>query len=160
MKNTISKNRIYKILSIVLVILWCATVFYLSSEVADDSSGTSGNTIRFVFRIISPNIDTLTLDTLVEMLQPLVRKMAHFTLYMIGGILIFNMLDLFIKDRKKVFCTSLTCGVFYAITDEFHQLFVLGRSCEIRDVIIDSLGILCGISVIMLITIMYEEYKK
>ena len=36
-------------------------------------------------------------------------------------------------------------GTFYAITDEIHQTFIPGRSGEIRDVIIDSFGILTGL---------------
>lgn len=36
-------------------------------------------------------------------------------------------------------------GTFYAITDEIHQCYILGRSGEIRDVLIDSAGVLTGI---------------
>ena len=35
-------------------------------------------------------------------------------------------------------------GAFYAVTDEFHQFFVAGRSCEFRDMCIDAAGVLCG----------------
>lgn len=35
---------------------------------------------------------------------------------------------------------------FYAIFDEGHQLFIPGRSGEVRDVMIDSLGAAFGIS--------------
>ena len=28
----------------------------------------------------------------------------------------------------------------YAISDEVHQLFIVGRSCEVRDVLIDTSG--------------------
>ena len=33
----------------------------------------------------------------------------------------------------------------YACTDEFHQLFIAGRSAEIKDVLIDSFGSLTSI---------------
>ena len=36
-------------------------------------------------------------------------------------------------------------GTAYAVTDEFHQAFVPGRSCELRDVVIDSCGVLTGV---------------
>ena len=36
-------------------------------------------------------------------------------------------------------------GTAYAVTDEFHQSFVPGRSCELRDVMIDSCGVLTGV---------------
>ena len=34
--------------------------------------------------------------------------------------------------------TSILIGALYAVSDEIHQLFIVGRSCEIRDVIIDT----------------------
>ena len=41
-------------------------------------------------------------------------------------------------------------GAAYAVTDEFHQLFVAGRSCEVRDMCIDAAGVLCGVMVVWL----------
>ena len=46
---------------------------------------------------------------------------------------------------------ALAVSVVYATTDEIHQLFVPGRSGEVRDVLIDSLGALIGILIISLI---------
>lgn len=154
------KKEYIKIFSIILVVTWCVTVFCLSAEVADDSSNTSGNTIRLVLKIINPKVDDITLNMMVTMLQPIVRKMAHFTLYAIGGILLFNMLDNFTTSRLKNVTISWASGTFYAVTDEIHQLFVVGRSGELRDVCIDSLGVLCGICLIFLITMLYEKHNK
>ena len=42
---------------------------------------------------------------------------------------------------------SLLISMLYACTDEFHQHFVPGRSCEVRDVLIDTAGALIGILV-------------
>jgi VanZ family protein len=39
----------------------------------------------------------------------------------------------------------------YAITDEVHQIYVPGRSGGRKDILIDSLGILTGIGVVLLI---------
>lgn len=36
-------------------------------------------------------------------------------------------------------------GTIYAISDEVHQLFVEGRSCELRDMLIDSAGVIAGV---------------
>lgn len=154
------KKEYIKIFSIILVVIWCVTVFCLSAEVADDSSNTSGNTIRLILKIINPKIDDITLNMMVTMLQPIVRKMAHFTLYAIGGIVLFNMIDNFTTSRLKNVAISWASGTFYAITDEIHQLFVVGRSGELRDVCIDSLGVLCGICLIFLITMLYEKHNK
>ena len=61
------------------------------------------------------------------------RKTAHFLEY-------FILYFLFLVPLKKSHHTALLLAILYACTDEFHQLFVIGREGRIRDVIIDSLG--------------------
>ena len=55
----------------------------------------------------------------------------------------------------KSFLAIIIC-ILYAISDKLHQLFVIGRSCELRDVFIDSLGSVSGIIIYNLI----EKNKK
>jgi len=54
--------------------------------------------------------------------------------------------------------------MLYAITDEFHQYFVPGRSAEIRDVLIDSsgafIGILLTIGIIQIKRKLKSKYRK
>ena len=46
------------------------------------------------------------------------------------------------------------------MTDEIHQLFVPGRSGEIRDVCIDSLGVITGIIIFLIILICMERRPR
>ncbi len=48
------------------------------------------------------------------------------------------------------FGISSTLGIIYATSDEIHQYFVPGRACMIEDVFIDTLGVMLGISLILL----------
>ena len=48
----------------------------------------------------------------------------------------------------------------YSITDEIHQTFVFGRSGEIRDVLIDSVGIFTGILLVILILKMRKKENR
>lgn len=140
-----------KIISIILVILWMIIVFWFSSQIGDDSQVTSGNTIRKIITFINNDIDKLKLEEIIETLQPFTRKLAHFTLYTLGGILIFNMFSSFkLKNKEKIYFSILS-GAVYAITDEVHQLFVPGRSGMIKDVFIDTLGIITGVIVCIII---------
>ncbi|MBP1587980.1 MAG: VanZ family protein, partial [Clostridia bacterium] len=45
---------------------------------------------------------------------------------------------------------AVAIGAFYAVTDEFHQLFVEGRGGTTEDVLIDSAGVLFGVLVVLL----------
>jgi hypothetical protein len=45
------------------------------------------------------------------------------------------------SKRKSLIAIALLLALAYGISDEFHQLFVQGRSCAISDFLIDSAGI-------------------
>ena len=137
--------------SILLVIMWMVSVFKLSSEVSEVSGNRSGGIISSIIRFFYNDISEDNLEKLTESLQPFVRKCAHFCLYAIGGFLIYNLVNLIFKKYNKNYSyikcilISIFIGVIYAITDELHQLFVSGRSGELRDVFIDSCGIILGV---------------
>ena len=45
--------------------------------------------------------------------------------------------------RKAMVFSLWTCAL-YAVSDEIHQLFVSGRSCQLTDVLLDSAGAFVG----------------
>lgn len=118
-----------KKLNLILIIVWMIFIFIMSSFNADTSSNQTG----FIVNIISNtfNINNIDLITLI------VRKFAHFTEYFVLGLLIYNY-------NKNVLKALIIC-IIYAISDEIHQLFILGRSFQIKDIIIDTLGSITGI---------------
>ena len=62
--------------------------------------------------------------------------------------------------NKKRTIISLVLGIIYASLDEFHQLFTPGRSAQITDVIIDSMGVMLGILLVMLVIKIYKILHK
>lgn len=64
------------------------------------------------------------------------------------GILVFNALHQQPKlNKQRAHATQLaiTICVLYAASDEFHQLFISGRSGEVGDIAIDSIAASIGI---------------
>ena len=55
---------------------------------------------------------------------------------------------------------SCTVCLLYAASDEIHQLFVPGRSGEVRDVMIDFSGAVLGIALSMLVFLLICRIKK
>ena len=140
-----------------------ALIFLLSSQNAAVSSGTSGNVIRLIAGIFRPGFGSLPAAEQAEIvasLQFLVRKSAHFCLYMILGVLSFLAV---ISYEKLLFALRLTtsCGIclLYAASDEI-QLFIPGRSGEVRDVMIDFSGAVLGIALSMLVFLLICRIKK
>lgn len=151
-KDINKKEIIIKVFRVILVIIWMCVVFKFSSEVSEVSSNTSGGTIEIILKLIKHDWTPEELAKTTEMLQPYIRKLAHFTLYAIGGFLIYGLnsnskkIEELEKKNKKLnkFSISAVVGFIYSITDEIHQEFVPGREGRIYDVGIDSLGILFG----------------
>ena len=71
----------------------------------------------------------------IDILDFLVKKSAHFAEYLILTILWYKALG------KRNPTTAVLISLAYAFTDETHQLFVPGRGGNLRDVLIDSIGI-------------------
>ena len=46
-------------------------------------------------------------------------------------------------NQKEVFLV-LAISILYAISDEIHQIFVIGRIASLKDILIDSIGSLCS----------------
>ncbi|MCD8120087.1 MAG: VanZ family protein [Lachnospiraceae bacterium] len=57
------------------------------------------------------------------------------------------------------FVTYMLC-FFYACTDEWHQTFRSGRSGSFRDVMIDSIGMVLGIGLVTLISVLWDRFHK
>ena len=63
------------------------------------------------------------------------------------------------KWYKKTVIISFLGTFLYACSDEFHQLFIYGRSGEFRDVMIDSTGGIIGLLLIIFI-VKYKQINK
>ena len=143
-----------KIFKLILLILWMILIFCFSNQKADNSSKLSDGVIVKVASIFVK--DDLTKDKKNELIDKytfIVRKIAHFSIYLILGIFSFNLISSY--DIKNIVLYSLLICIVYASADEFHQLFVMGRSCEVRDVLIDTLGSLIGILIYYKIKLLY-----
>ena len=93
------------------------------------------------------------------------RKLGHFSEYAILGFFAFAYFsNIFQIGREKIqletsfFISFLFC-FSYAVTDEFHQTFVIGRDGNFMDVLIDSGGVLFGI-IISIILFSVKILKK
>ena len=71
----------------------------------------------------------------------ILRKIAHITEYAILTCLLIKALKEYKLTIKQIIISSIVIAVFYAISDEYHQTFIIGRHGVFRDVLIDSFGI-------------------
>ena len=145
-----------KIILIILIVIWMITVFIFSNQQSIDSANTSGRFIEIVMKIFNKNIS----DEQIQALQLPIRKLAHFTIYAIGGLLVALLINQYKISTLRKVIYSQTFMTLYAITDEVHQYFIPGRVGIITDVLIDSAGAFLSILVVMLILKNRHMFKE
>ena len=158
------KLIILRVACFTLSLLIMVFIFSMSAQDAETSSNTSGGLIESVIRFFDKGFAELSQieqEEYVGKFQFIVRKLAHFSVYLALGFTFSAGMQTFVKLR--VFVRTLFAfiiGVFYAILDEIHQNFVPGRSCELRDMLIDSTGILIGSLFIMALFLLIKRIKN
>ena len=134
-----------KTISFIVLILWMIVIFSFSSADANKSTGTSDKVITTMIEIKDKITNNETPNNEKEIIVKnssfYIRKIAHITEYLILGFLIFNLLKQYSVTNIYY---AIGLSILYSCTDEFHQLFISGRSGSIRDILIDSIGILIG----------------
>lgn len=143
-----------RVITLILIVLWMGLVFFLSQQSADESSELSQGLLKIILKIFK-------LDSKTEFItEHIIRKLAHFTLYTLGGMLIYLHINLYNTNTKNKVILSHGIGTIYAITDEIHQIFIPGRSGEIRDVLIDSIGVFIGLIFVCIIDMIKKKEGK
>lgn len=125
------------------VVLWMTVIFLFSAQEAADSSRLSGGILQGILSMFSwlPFIGDMDL----ELAHLLIRKGAHFSIYAVLGVLTARALVKNGVSGARAWLLALLICVFYAASDEVHQLFIPGRSGQATDVALDGSGSLIGI---------------
>ncbi|MCI6265943.1 MAG: VanZ family protein [Erysipelotrichaceae bacterium] len=116
-------------------------IFIMSSFNGIMSSNQSGSIATLIYNIFNIS-DTAKVSFII-------RKCAHVSDFFILGILVINLISKY--NVKYSYLISFIICVLYASSDEFHQLFVPGRSGQVTDVLIDLIGVVLGLSIYCLI---------
>ena len=153
-----------KIIKIFLIVLWMMFIFHLSHQPASVSAGQSGGLINMLINM--PVIGNVVSPILTSSIgEFVIRKSAHMFLYFILAILTFKLVYRKEKDFNnkiiiKKLLISLAIVFLYACTDEFHQLFIPGRSGEFRDIMVDTAGGCIGLCIMWIYTKMRYAEKQ
>lgn len=147
-----------KTISFIVLILWMIVIFSFSSADANKSTSTSDKVITTMIEIKDKITNNETSNNEKEIIVKnssfYIRKLAHITEYLILGFLMFNLLKQYSVTNIYY---AIGLSILYSCTDEFHQLFISGRSGSIRDVLIDTIGILIGTYLYKLLFIKNKE---
>ncbi len=125
----------------ILIAAWMIVIFMFSAQDAETSGDLSEGFLRKCLLWFLPEHITNNVS-MVDTLEHIVRKCAHMAEFAVLGLLYSIQLYLYKvyeKDRQRI-GVAVILVLLYAATDEVHQLFVGGRSGQVTDVLIDTIG--------------------
>ncbi len=128
---------------------WMSVIFWFSHQQAESSNSQSGA----IFNIINPLVTDVDEDLLIF----IIRKTAHFMSYLLLGALLFWAIKPHAKSLKTTAALSVAVAFLFAVSDEIHQMLIPGRSAEVRDVLLDTLGAATGVALVWLILHLYRK---
>lgn len=131
----------------ILYIVLCLIVFFIWDNSLQNGGTSDGFSLIFA-EWIAPIANKLGFYGNIWALNRIIRKLAHLTEFTILGGVLYVVLRRYIEYGTVV--KTIVVGIVIASLDEFIQLFSLGRSSQLSDVLIDTVGIIIGISVVKL----------
>lgn len=151
-----------KIIKIFIVLLCMIIIFSFSSDNDKASDKKSDGVIISVAKLIKRN--NLSKKEKIKYINKyvvFVRKSAHFIIYFALGLSLISLIREYRILDLKAILIALLIAILYACSDEFHQLFISGRSGQISDIFLDSFGSFIGISIYYLIyKIRSKKYEQ
>jgi len=149
-----NKNDILRGLFCFLSIIVMAGIFWFSSQNGEQSGQTSGVVTGFFARLFYPDFKSLSLEQQTEIINltaSSIRTAAHFGIFFLLGLTVTAFFSTFNFNKLGVNLYSLSFCFLYALSDEIHQLFVIGRSFELFDLVIDFSGILFSLFILIVL---------
>ena len=151
------------IISWILIILWMFNIYYLSSMDSELSNTKSKDTINTVVEssvvVIYKDISKDNLNSIVNVLNKPLRKCMHSFVFFILVILFINAFNNSNIRNYKCYLFSVFLSFMYACFDEFHQLYVVGRTGQYMDIGIDMIGVLIGVLVFYIYGLLVNDRR-
>ena len=115
----------------ILSLLWVGLMFFLSHQNGPDTFNTSHGFTVWLAQL---------LGTDVELTHGVVRKIAHVGLYFVLVLLLCGWQAL---SGRKLWI-ALALAVVFSVIDEGTKPLVVGRHCDIEDILLNDVGAVLG----------------
>ncbi len=134
-------------------------IFCFSAQNAEESSEVSGSLSMNLYSIYTRLFGlpcSAGGNDLVLQIEHILRKLAHMSVYLVLGFFVTNAFISSGCRLRTAMLAAVAVTFLYGVTDEFHQLFVPGRSCQFSDMLIDGTGGAIGV---LLYGIVFKKTK-
>ena len=124
----------------ILVGLWALFIFFMSANTGEDLAHGTG--IVATIRQYLDGLQQAWFGTEIDMVSPV----AHFLEYTVFGLLLAYALGLRMGLAQSM-VLAIVIASCYGVTDEFHQYFVPGRTTDVMDGLVDTIGAALGAAI-------------
>ena len=138
-------KKIWKLCAFLPALFMMGVIFSFSAQTGTQSGSLSHDQCpggRDERKVLSSELEKKEIEKQADEIEFYIRKAAHMTEYAVLTLLVAFGFYVNGFRRKRWLMVGFIFCVLYAATDEFHQSFVGGRGPSVRDVGIDSLGVL------------------
>lgn len=139
----IMKKIIYLLLSILII------GFIFGNSMMDAANSNSES--RFLTFLVQNILNWLDFHVPIAELHHVIRKCAHFTEFALESFFVAKTLSVFRVRQQTLFPYVLLIGLLTAVIDENIQLYSIGRSGQVSDILLDFSGTITGIILALLI---------
>lgn len=152
------KKIIISVFMLLMAILWALFIYKLSDMNTSNSNGKSTGFINIFiedslqitnkYNITDSHPNDSKIDKASRLLNAPLRKVAHASVYFVLAFILVAYINYMFDNKKFLLSTIIVLAlcVGYATSDEYHQTRVEGRTGQVKDVVIDSIGTLAGIT--------------
>ena len=155
-------KNIIRVILIVLLIATFVRIFCFSSQDGEASSAVSRKVTTAVTQNVKKirDMDSKERELTLNKIEHVIRKIAHFSIYTLVGILMMALMSTYDISKRKQIIVSILVGMMYASSDEIHQYFVPDRTALFTDVLIDTAGVCLGVLIVLMLLQFYIKNCK
>lgn len=168
MNRNYFKQGFFKWLFLVFIVIWVGVIFYFSSQVPEVSHKQSGVALDIfhrvddilditdtaVFKKAEYFITQVVLDERYETPNAVIRKSAHFGIYMGLGMLASIFAYFYGKKLLLAMLLGVSFPIMIAVFDEYNQKFT-GRTSSLEDVLLDGAGAFLGALIVIFFILLW-----
>lgn len=150
----LKKHSLFFVIMLVLTAAYVVFIWIHSTMSAEDSSIESANVLKLL------NDFLVMIGLKGSLTDHIVRKSAHFCEFTLLGVL--TMWTAYINNKriiKNLLSVGFVC-LSTAVVDEYIQLYSVGRSAEVGDVVLDFFGVCAGVMLFVIITSIIKLFKN
>lgn len=153
MRTRLGQKKLNALLWIAAAV-WCCVLFFLSGQSGEVTTQETLDIVNVLLRSVQ-NLrgggGQFDFAALSQLLLVILRKLAHFGVFIVQGLLLGGALLTGSKPPKRSCAWAAAGCALIGVLNELHQSIVPGRECKFTDMLINAAGGALGVLLALLL---------